>query len=84
MRQGEKELIHDKLDLPTVYKKLKQEFLDAEINEEDGIKFDFKDKSWIHIRPSITEPIIKLFGEAKSEERLESLFNQARLTLQSK
>ncbi len=79
-----KELIHDKLDLPTVYKKLKQEFLDAEINEEDGIKFDFKDKSWIHIRPSITEPIIKLFGEAKSEERLESLFNQARLTLQSK
>ena len=68
-------------NLNDIYLKLKTHFKEAEINELDGLRLDFKDKSWIHIRPSITEPIIRLFGEAKTKERVEALFNEAKLTL---
>ena len=60
--------------------KLKSHFQGAEINEIDGIRLDFPDKSWLHLRPSNTEPIIRLFGEAKTEERINALFSEAKLT----
>ena len=59
-------------NLNDIYLKLKSHFKDGEINELDGLRLDFSDKSWLHIRPSITEPIIRLFGEAKTEERIEA------------
>jgi phosphomannomutase len=71
-------------NLNDIYTKLKSHFKEAEINELDGLRLDFSDKSWLHIRPSITEPIIRLFGEAKTETRVNALFNEAKLTLESK
>lgn len=68
-------------NLEEMYEKLKNHFKDAEINELDGLRLDFKDDSWIHLRPSITEPIIRLFGEAKDQKTIETLFNEAKLTL---
>lgn len=47
------------------------------INEEDGIRFDFG-KSWLHVRASNTEPIIRLIAEAGTKEAAESLLSQAR------
>ena len=70
--------------LDMVYWKLKNEFHDASINTLDGVRFDWPDLSWIHIRPSNTEPIIRIIGEAKTEERIESLFDKVRLTLGAK
>ena len=43
-----------------------------EINTEDGIKFIWSDK-WIHIRKSNTEPIIRIFAEAKTENEVNDL-----------
>ncbi|MFL2485265.1 MAG: phosphoglucosamine mutase [Candidatus Neomarinimicrobiota bacterium] len=43
-----------------------------EINTEDGIKFSWSDK-WIHIRKSNTEPIIRIFAEAKTENEVNDL-----------
>lgn len=63
---------------------LKDTNQNPEINEDDGIRLDFNDSSWIHLRPSNTEPIIRLFGEAKTEERLKALFDEVKLTLESK
>ncbi|MEK7060125.1 MAG: hypothetical protein AAB970_00675 [Patescibacteria group bacterium] len=68
-------------NLEKLYEKLKTHFKDAEINTIDGLRLDFSDKSWLHIRPSITEPIIRLFGEAKTQERIDTLFKEAKLTL---
>jgi len=68
-------------NLNEIYLKLKSHFKETEINELDGIRLDFLDKSWLHLRPSITEPIIRLFGEAKTQERIDNLFAEARLTL---
>lgn len=71
-------------NLTEMYDTLKNHYKDAKVNEEDGIRFDFKDNSWIHLRPSNTEPIIRLFGEAKTKERVESLFEETHLTLNKK
>ena len=68
-------------DLSEMYKKLKNHFGNAEVNELDGLRLDFSDSSWIHLRPSNTEPIIRLIGEAKTKERIEELFAEAKAIL---
>ena len=47
-----------------VFKKLKLEFLDCEIIEIDGLKIIFKDSSWVHLRKSNTEDIIRIYSES--------------------
>ena len=69
--------------LEKVYIKLKEHFKDAKTIEIDGIRLDFTDKSWLHLHPSNTEPIFRLFGEAETEERINSLFEEAKLTFES-
>tara|TARA_Y100001970_G_scaffold51684_1_gene65361 strand:+ start:993 stop:2318 length:1326 start_codon:yes stop_codon:yes gene_type:complete len=43
-----------------------------EINRDDGIKFSWP-KKWIHIRKSNTEPIIRIFAEAKTKNETKDL-----------
>jgi phosphomannomutase len=66
------------VNLSEIYTKLKSIFSDAKFDEQDGIRFDFPDNSWLHLRPSNTEPIIRLFGEAKTQERIDELFEEAK------
>ena len=68
-------------DLNDMYTKLKIHFKDAKVNEIDGLRLDFTNGSWLHMRPSITEPIVRFFGEAKTQEGIDSLFAEAKLTL---
>jgi phosphomannomutase len=58
--------------------KLKNHFKNAETIEIDGIRLDFPDKTWLHLHPSNTEPIIRLFGEATTKEKIENLFEEAK------
>lgn len=67
-------------NLEDLYFKMKNYFKDGEVNELDGLRLDFFDGSWIHLRPSNTEPIIRLIGEARTKERINELFKEA-LTL---
>jgi phosphomannomutase len=76
-----KENIPMKDELASIYASFKALWRDAKINDLDGMKFDFSDKSWMHIRPSNTEPIVRIFGEATTPERIEELFTQAREVL---
>ncbi|RPG59458.1 MAG: phosphoglucosamine mutase [Flavobacteriaceae bacterium TMED81] len=41
----------------------------------DGVKIDFPDE-WVHIRKSNTEPIIRIYAEAKTEKRLDELVGE--------
>ena len=72
----------DKVDvsgsLSEMYSKLKAHFSEAQINELDGLRLDFADNSWIHLRPSNTEPIIRLYGEATTQEKIEALFDETK------
>lgn len=76
------EMLKDKVpssgDLEKMYLKMKNHFIESEVNELDGLRLDFSDSSWIHLRPSNTEPIIRLYGEAKTKERIENLFKETK------
>jgi phosphomannomutase len=42
------------------------------VNTIDGVKIDFEDQ-WVHLRRSNTEPIIRIYAEADSQTKVESL-----------
>jgi len=43
----------------------------------DGYKFHFKDKSWIMIRPSGTEPVLRVYAEAASKKKVRAVLEAA-------
>ena len=47
-------------------------YASEDVNQDDGIKVMFE-SSWVHIRPSNTEPIIRIFAEALSESKAQAL-----------
>lgn len=55
------------LDLKTVKEKLTHHFPKGEFNELDGLKMDLDD-AWIHLRKSNTEPIVRIYAEAKEQK----------------
>ncbi len=48
------------------------------INRMDGVKFLFADESWMLMRPSGTEPVVRIYAESESKEDLEVLLEQGR------
>jgi phosphomannomutase len=55
---------------------LTREFPDAERNVLDGEKYVWED-GWVQVRPSGTEPIIRIIAEAGTRERAEALVERA-------
>ena len=53
---------------------LKEEFPDSDTT--DGIKIMNNQKNWVMIRPSGTEPIIRIYGEAETQENLDVLMSE--------
>lgn len=47
-------------------------FPNQRIDIQDGLRIDFADRSWIQLRASNTEPIIRIFGEAKKRSIVDS------------
>jgi phosphomannomutase len=66
----DKILLNSKIDFDS----LESIFDCDEINRLDGIKFSWSDK-WIHIRKSNTEPIIRIFAEAPTKDKVDELVN---------
>jgi phosphomannomutase len=58
--------LNDDFDFEGLKKKMKKYYYDQDIDERDGVKIKFEE-SWLHIRKSNTEPIIRIYTEAKSE-----------------
>lgn len=54
------------LDLQKIFAALQEKYHREEINREDGLKIDFAD-GWVHLRPSNTEPIIRIYSESHSD-----------------
>jgi len=59
-------------DLPPLYQRLRQRFSDAAADERDGLRLAWSDR-WLHVRPSGTEPIVRLIAEAPSRAEAEAL-----------
>ncbi len=54
------------IHLETIFETLSQKYRNEKINREDGLKIDFAE-GWVHLRPSNTEPIIRIYSESHSE-----------------
>ena len=63
------------MNVPEIMQKMAAKYADYEVNTIDGVKIDFPD-GWVHLRPSNTEPIIRIYAEAQTEEHAASLANQ--------
>ncbi len=65
----------DGLDIDQLLLKIQEQYKDKPINTIDGVKIEF-DNDWVHLRRSNTEPIIRVYAEASSQNTAESLGNK--------
>ncbi len=60
------------IDVDAILKAVKEHFAGEKITDIDGVKIDFAD-SWVHLRKSNTEPIIRIYSEAHTMAEAEKL-----------
>lgn len=78
-------IVKDKLDRPNapldeVYGSLRRTFADAAVDLQDGLRLTWPDR-WVHVRPSGTEPIVRVIAEAPTEEGARDLVRRCRAPL---
>ena len=54
------------MDVKAILAHIAEKYADKQVNTIDGVKIDF-DNGWVHLRPSNTEPIIRIYAEAETE-----------------
>jgi phosphomannomutase len=74
-------IVKDKMDRPNVsleavYEALRKEFADATVDTQDGLRLSWPDR-WVHVRPSGTEPIVRVIAEARTEDAARALVTRA-------
>ena len=75
-------IVKDKLPRPratldSVYAALRGAFADATVDTQDGLRLAWKDR-WLHVRPSGTEPIVRVIAEAPTDAQARELVRRAR------
>lgn len=60
------------IDVDAILDKVKVLYSNEKVTDIDGVKIDFAN-SWVHLRKSNTEPIIRIYSEAESSEAADSL-----------
>jgi phosphomannomutase len=80
-------MVKDKLPLPdvdvdTLLADLATRYEDEDLSAVDGLKISFADR-WVHMRPSNTEPILRVYAEAPTESDAQSLADRLKRQLQS-
>ncbi len=70
------------IDVDAILEAVKKKYASEEITDIDGVKIDFPD-SWVHLRKSNTEPIIRIYSEAATMERAEQLADDMKKVIAS-
>ena len=60
------------IDVDEILKRMEEKYENEEISTVDGVKIDFAE-NWVHLRKSNTEPIIRIYTEAKSQDKADDL-----------
>ncbi len=60
------------IDVDKVLREVKTRYANENVNDIDGVKIDFEN-NWVHLRKSNTEPIIRVYTEARSMEEADAL-----------
>lgn len=55
----------------------------AEISQRDGVKYIMADDSWLLIRPSGTEPVLRVYAEGRSQEMVKALLGYGKTVAES-
>lgn len=63
------------IDVDAILAEVKKKYSSETITDVDGVKIDFAD-SWVHLRKSNTEPIIRIYSEAATMEAADALAEQ--------
>jgi phosphomannomutase len=62
------------IDVDKILEEIRSEYAGYPVSDIDGVKVSFEEKrSWIHLRKSNTEPIIRIFSEAPAQEEADKL-----------
>ena len=69
-------------DIDAILVKIKEVYCNEEINDIDGVKINFAN-SWVHLRKSNTEPIIRVYSEASTLKEAEELGEKLIAVVQS-
>jgi phosphomannomutase len=75
-------IVKEKLERPAapldgVYAALRAAFDGATADTQDGLRLSWDDR-WVHVRPSGTEPIVRVIAEAPDEERARQMIQVSR------
>jgi phosphomannomutase len=62
--------------LPALFEALCARWPDARVNRDDGLRLEWADR-WVHVRPSNTEPIVRVIAEAPQAETARGLCAEA-------
>jgi phosphomannomutase len=78
-------IVKDKLERPdasldVVYDALRAEFADAAVDTQDGLRLAWADR-WVHVRPSGTEPIVRVIAEGPTLADAQTLVRRSRVPL---
>ena len=65
----------DGLEPAALIESLAQQFSSDTLDRQDGLKI-VRDDGWVHLRPSNTEPILRCYAEARTEDQARSLARQ--------
>ncbi|MBO8454299.1 MAG: phosphoglucosamine mutase [Bacteroidetes bacterium] len=66
--------LSDKALIDKILDEMKKIYASEDINDIDGVKISFESrKEWVHLRKSNTEPIIRIYAEAATQEAAEKL-----------
>ncbi|QBA64107.1 phosphoglucosamine mutase [Muriicola soli] len=60
------------IDVDKILHQMAERYKEEDLNTIDGVKIDFSD-SWVHLRKSNTEPIIRVYTEAPSQDSADAL-----------
>lgn len=48
----------------------------ANVTDQDGVKFIMSDESWLLVRPSGTEPVLRIYAESRTDAQVQTLLNE--------
>lgn len=63
------------VDLKAILAKIAEKYANYKVNTVDGVRVDFED-SWVHVRSSNTEPIMRIYAEALTPQVAENIANK--------
>ena len=70
------------IDVDAILEAVKEKFKAEKITDIDGVKIDFPD-SWVHLRKSNTEPIIRIYSEASTMDKANELAEEIKKVIAS-